>query len=76
MCEVPDFRKIWSEELLYVNGCEYKRPDISIATELMNVCQNGENELMCSEISWQLMIMYNRKITLQVVIISYLIFMT
>jgi len=64
-----------SKELLYVNGCEYK-DQISIAIEFMNVCENEEDALMCSEISWQLMTMYNRQIMLKVVITSYLIFMT
>jgi hypothetical protein len=39
--EVPDFRKMGSKELLHVKGCEYK-DQISIATEFMNVRQNGE----------------------------------
>jgi len=64
-----------SKELLHVGVCEYK-DQISVASEFMNVCQNGENALMCSEISWQLMTMYNRQIMLKVVITSYLIFMT
>jgi len=64
-----------SKKLLYVKDCEYKN-QISIATEFMNVFQNGEYALMCSEISWQLMTMYKMQIILKVVITSYLIFMT
>jgi len=68
IAQVPDFRKMGSKELLYVNGCGYK-DQFSIATEFLNVCQNGENALMCSEISRHLMTTCNRQIMLNLTLV-------